>query len=115
MDGTSFVAAVKYFLVLKKVEDSKHQMLCNFCVVDRKMSASLMIVLHYLFTILIIFPALFNMIEAYLLTPSMLAFPRSSIDAYQPLREKESKSLTTCFQPFNVLLSKILSTEIYYC
>ncbi len=76
------------------------------------MSAALRNAFHRVFANLIIFLVLFKVIKASSLGQAMLAFPSSSIDAYQPLREKESKSLTTRFYPFNVLLGKILSTEI---
>jgi hypothetical protein len=94
------------------------------------MSAELRIAFHNFFTNLIIFLVLFKVIEASMhqlplrlrtraragnlgtRDPFILAPLSSSIDAYQPLREKESKYLTTRFYPFNVMLGTILSTGI---
>lgn len=44
---------------------------------------------------LVVLVVFLDVTGASLLGPAMLALPSSSIDAYQPLREKESKSLTS--------------------
>jgi hypothetical protein len=80
------------------------------------MFSELRIAFHNFFANLIIVLVLFNVTKSTLSlkggAPIMLTPLNSSIDTFQPLREKESKSSTTRFYPFNVMLGTILSPGI---
>ena len=51
----------------------------------------------FFISVVVVFLACLDVTEASLLSPQLPVLSSSSIDAYQPLREKESKSLTSSY------------------